>query len=101
MKPLSREVNGTPNRILGSLPSKDFERLRRHMKLVELPLGTSLYEPYAPIERVYFPEDGVASLLTRLDDGIETEVATVGREGMVGLAEIGRASCRERVCHYV
>jgi CRP-like cAMP-binding protein len=55
------------------------------MKLVELPLGTSLYEPYAPIERVYFPEDGVGSLLTRLDDGVETEVATVGREGMVGL----------------
>jgi CRP-like cAMP-binding protein len=85
MKPLSREVNGTRNRILGGLPSKDFQRLRRQMKLVELPLGTSLYEPYAPLERVYFPEDGLASLLTRLDDGIETEVATVGREGMVGM----------------
>jgi CheY-like chemotaxis protein len=67
MKPLSREVNGTRNRILGGLPSKDFQRLRRQMKLVELPLGTSLYEPYAPLERVYFPEDGLASLLTRLD----------------------------------
>jgi CRP-like cAMP-binding protein len=85
MKPLSSELNGTPNRILGSLPNTDFQRLRQHMKLVELPFGISLYEPYAPIERVYFPEDGVASLLTRLDDGIETEVATVGREGMVGL----------------
>jgi CRP-like cAMP-binding protein len=85
MKPPSREVNGTRNRILGLLPSKDFQRLRLRMKLVELPLGTSLYEPYAPLKRVYFPEDGLASLLTRLDDGIETEVATVGREGMVGL----------------
>jgi hypothetical protein len=34
------------------------------MKLVEIPLGTPLYEPYTPIERVYFPEDGVASLVT-------------------------------------
>ena len=85
MKPVSREVNGTRNRILGRLPSKDFQRLRRRMELVTLSLGTSLYEPFAPLERVYFPEDGVASLLTRLDDGIETEVATVGREGMVGL----------------
>jgi CRP-like cAMP-binding protein len=85
MKPLSREVNGTRNRILEHLPSKDFQRLRQRMKLVELPLGTSLYEPYAPLKRVYFPEDGLASLLTRLDDGIETEVATVGCEGMVGL----------------
>jgi len=62
MKPLSREVNGTRNRILGHLPSKDFQRLRQRMKLVELPLGTSLYEPYAPLKRVYFPEDGLASL---------------------------------------
>jgi CRP-like cAMP-binding protein len=85
MKPLSREVNGTHNLILGRLPSKDFQRLRRRMKLEQLSLGTSLYEPYAPLERVYFPEDGVASLLTRLHDGTETEVATVGREGMVGL----------------
>jgi CRP-like cAMP-binding protein len=85
MKPLSPEVNGTRNRILAHLPSKVFQRLRRRMKLVELSLGTSLYEPNAPLEDVYFPEDGVASLLTRLDDGIETEVATVGREGMVGL----------------
>src|ERR1700751_4497602 len=85
MKPLSRVVNGIHNLILGRLPSKDFQRLRRRMKLEELSLGTSLYEPYAPLERVYFPEDGVASLLTRLYDGTETEVATVGREGMVGL----------------
>src|SRR5438132_1686095 len=85
MKPRSREVNGTRNQILGRLPSKDFQRLRSRLRLVNLPLGTILYESYAPIERVYFPEDGVASLLTRLDDGVETEVATVGREGMVGL----------------
>jgi CRP-like cAMP-binding protein len=85
MKPLSREVNRTRNRILGRLPSRDFQRLRRRMKLVELFLGTTLYEPWAPLERVYFPEEGVASLLTRLSDGTETEVATVGREGMVGL----------------
>ena len=85
MKPLSRGVNRTRNRILGRLPSKDFQRLRRRMKLVEIPLGTPLYEPYAPLESVYFPEDGVASLITRLGQGTETEVATVGREGMVGM----------------
>jgi CRP-like cAMP-binding protein len=85
MKPLSLEVHGTRNRILGHLPSKDFQRLRKRMKLVELPMGTTLYEPSARLEHVYFPEDGVASLLTRLDDGTETEIATVGLEGMVGL----------------
>jgi hypothetical protein len=43
------------------------------MKLVELPLGKSLYDPSVPFQHVYFPEDGVASLLTQLDNGIETE----------------------------
>ena len=85
MRPLSLEVHGTRNRILGHLSNKDFQRLRKRMKLVELPMGTTLYEPYAPLEYVYFPEDGIASLLTRLDDGTETEIATVGLEGMVGL----------------
>jgi CRP-like cAMP-binding protein len=85
MKPLSLEVHGTRNRILGHLSNKDFQRLRKRMKLVELPMGTTLYEPSARLEHVYFPEDGVASLLTRLDDGTETEIATVGLEGMVGL----------------
>jgi CRP-like cAMP-binding protein len=99
MKPLSREVNGTRNRILGRLPNKDFRPLRRRMKLVELALGTSLYEPHTPLERVYFPEEGVASILTRLDDGTETEVATVGREGMVGLA-VFLASSRFRGVQY-
>src|SRR5258708_35929967 len=85
MKPSSREVNGTHNRILGLLPSKDSQRLRKHMKLVDLPLGNSLYDLYVPLEHVYFPEDGVASLLTQLDNGIESDVATVGREGLVVL----------------
>jgi CRP-like cAMP-binding protein len=37
------------------------------------------------LAHVYFPETGVASIVTVLADGTETEVATVGSEGMVGL----------------
>jgi hypothetical protein len=57
MKPPSREVNGTHNRILGLLPSKDSQRLRKHMKLVELPLGKSLYDPF-----LFLPQTAVLSL---------------------------------------
>ena len=38
-----------------------------------------------PVRSVYFPESGVASLLAASIDGVGVEVATVGREGMIGL----------------
>jgi CRP-like cAMP-binding protein len=44
-----------------------------------------LYERNRAIEHVYFPEEGVGSIVTVLDDGKEIEVATVGYEGMIGL----------------
>jgi CRP-like cAMP-binding protein len=73
------------NRILMRLGSADFKRLQRHLHLIEMPRRTSLYEPHRPFDYVYFPETGVASILTVLQDGTETEVATAGYEGFVGL----------------
>ncbi len=40
---------------------------------------------HKPFRYVYFPETAVASILTVLEDGTESEVATIGYEGMVGL----------------
>jgi hypothetical protein len=62
MKPLSPKVNATRNRILGRLSSKAFQRLRQNMNLVELPMGTTLYGPYAYLEDVHlgsppFPDE--------------------------------------------
>jgi CRP-like cAMP-binding protein len=77
---------GLRNRILARLPSEDFRRLEPHMKLVEVEPGFSLYEPHIDLEYVYFPETGVGSIMTVLDGGTESEVATVGFEGMIGLS---------------
>jgi CRP-like cAMP-binding protein len=73
------------NRILLRLPKADLKRLQPMLELVEMPRRTSLYEPNRPFDYVYFPETGVASILTVLNNGTETEVATVGYEGLVGL----------------
>jgi CRP-like cAMP-binding protein len=45
-----------------------------------------IFEANGPIPHVYFPTDGVVSLVTYLEDGPSVEIATVGREGMVGLS---------------
>lgn len=85
MKPVYPERNGVRNRLLGRLPAEDFQRLRPHLEPVDLKPRSPLYEPRVPFAHVYFPETGVGSIVTLLDDGTETEVATIGPEGMVGL----------------
>ncbi len=45
-----------------------------------------LHRPGERIEHVFFPGGGFCSELTLLENGAMIEVATVGREGMVGLA---------------
>jgi len=55
------------------------------LELVSLELRQIVYEPNVPIEHVYFPINGVVSMLAHLQEGIEIEVGTVGNEGIVGL----------------
>jgi CRP-like cAMP-binding protein len=73
------------NRLLSLLSDADYERLRPHLSNVTLEYRKSLYEASRPIDRVYFPVDGVASLVITTDDGASAEVGTIGSEGMVGL----------------
>ena len=73
------------NRLLSLLSDDDYERLRRHLSKVTFEYRKSLYEASRPIEHVYFPIDGVASLVITMADGASAEVGTIGSEGMVGL----------------
>lgn len=73
------------NRLLAMVPARERERLAGEFELVSLDLKATLYEEDEPIEHVYFPLDGVMSLVSKMEDGRGVEVATVGNEGMVGL----------------
>ena len=73
------------NRLLSLLSDDDYERLRRHLSPVVFEYKKSLYEASRPIEQVYFPIDGVASLVITTAEGAGAEVGTIGSEGMVGL----------------
>ena len=73
------------NRLLASLPADDFTLLAPHLVTVELERGRLLYEPGDRIDTVYFPQDGVISLMTLMENGIAIESATIGREGALGL----------------
>ncbi|HKG94431.1 MAG TPA: Crp/Fnr family transcriptional regulator [Gemmatimonadaceae bacterium] len=83
---MSTAVASPLNRILAALPDDQYARIAPSLDLVELELKQVLFDVDRPIEHVYFVEDGVASVLGVMADGTAVETATIGREGMVGLA---------------
>lgn len=78
-------VKNGQNRLLTVLQAKGPELYLDSLEFLPLELRQTLYRPDLPIEHVYFPVDGVLSMLARLEEGLLVEVATVGNEGMVGL----------------
>jgi CRP-like cAMP-binding protein len=83
--PQGAHRNDPGNRLLAALPREAFAFLQRDMKQVALAQGVVLLEPGDAIDRVYFPQGGMISLLVISSEGALVETATVGREGAVGL----------------
>ena len=79
-----RAPNGE-NRLLNALRRGNSDHELGPVELVSLTLKQELYTPNMPIEHVYFPVNGVVSMLAQLEEGLLVEVATVGNEGMIGL----------------
>ena len=73
------------NRLLAALPAEEHARLLPHLESVSTRHKEIIYEANEPISHVYFPNSGVFSLLTVMEDGSVVEVGTVGNEGMLGL----------------
>jgi CRP-like cAMP-binding protein len=87
---LDRSDTHRRNRLLAALPSADLALLAPDLKQVPLARGAVLQEQGERIDHVYFPEEGILSLLTVMQQGDAIEIATVGRDGAVGsLAGLG------------
>lgn len=74
-----------PNRLLAALPRRNYERLLLHLTPVELAFQDILYESQDPIRFVYFPNNGLVSMLTTVDGDRAAEVGLIGSEGMIGV----------------
>lgn len=73
------------NRLLATLSSGDHDALNAALEPVKLEIKQTLHEPDRSITHVYFPTNGVVSLVNEPSPGEIVEVATIGREGIVGL----------------
>src|SRR5688572_8519118 len=78
--------NPRDNHILDALPALERERLFPHLELVELPLGSVLYESGDKLRHIYFPTNAIVSLLYVMQDGASAEIAVVGNDGAVGVS---------------
>jgi CRP-like cAMP-binding protein len=76
------------NHLLAALPRADRDRLVPAMEVVPLKLRALIYKPGESVQYVYFPGGGFCSIVTVLADGSMVEVATVGREGMLGVSAL-------------
>src|SRR5262245_54994084 len=72
------------NRLLAALDASGFALLRPHLSTACFAQGAILQEQEAPVAQVYFPMDGLVSLVSVMEDGREIETALVGRDGAVG-----------------
>jgi CRP-like cAMP-binding protein len=80
--------DGTPlhNRLLAALPPAAYARIARQLQMSTAVTGRTLQAPGTPVTDVYFPNGGVFSVTNQMRDGGLVEVATVGREGMLGIS---------------
>jgi CRP-like cAMP-binding protein len=73
------------NRFLAAMTATDLALVLPLLETIELPIGATVQPAGRPMTTVLFIDQGVTSTVARFDDGKRAEVATVGREGLVGL----------------
>lgn len=73
------------NRLLAALPNSELNFLQPHFEPVSFMPGHIIYEAGDKVHYVYFPNNGMVSLLSVTEQGQAVEVGFTGSEGMVGL----------------
>jgi CRP-like cAMP-binding protein len=74
------------NRLLGSLPADELERLLPNLRPVAFSLGEVVYEFGGQLDYVFFPTTSIVSLLYTMENGTSAEMGLTGNDGVVGIA---------------
>jgi len=73
------------NQMLAALPKQELQHLLPELEEVTLAFAEVLYEPDQRISHVYFPNSGMISLVSTVNERSTTAVNIVGKDGIVGL----------------
>jgi CRP-like cAMP-binding protein len=80
----STSLHQSRNAILNKLAPAQFEKLSGYLQPIELELRMVLYEANSRMDYAYFPESGMISIISVMNNGDSIEIGTIGREGMSG-----------------
>lgn len=83
--PTTKRAAPLVNSLLAALPRKEYQRLLPELETVPLEFGDILYEPGDAISHAYFPDNGIISVLSKVESQKLLEVGIVGNEGVAGL----------------
>ena len=73
------------NYLLASLAAADFDCLAPYLVEVTLGVRRELEAANKPIQKIYFPEQGIVSVVLAVTPARQSEVGLIGREGMTGI----------------
>jgi CRP-like cAMP-binding protein len=73
------------NHLVSEFPQGSIQQYFGDFSTVSLTLRQVIYEVDAPLDYLYFVEQGIVSLLAKMSSGSTTEVGMIGSEGVVGL----------------
>jgi CRP-like cAMP-binding protein len=85
---VSMSQSRTRNILLQAMSGDDYAILEPHFKRIPLPVKLQLHAAGRAIDHVYFPEDGIVSIVAVTLDGKSCEVGLFGREGMSETATV-------------
>lgn len=83
---MAKELQFERNHLLRKLEAQNGAQLLRAMKRISLDRGETLVAAQEPLDYAYFPLSGIISAILVMKNGDSIEVATVGKEGMHGIA---------------
>lgn len=76
------------NMLLRSLPAAIVERLSPHLSRQVFRRSQVLYDPGQKVDTLYFPEEGVCSIVAAMKNGSSVEVGIIGRDSFVGMPAV-------------
>ncbi|RUW61609.1 Crp/Fnr family transcriptional regulator [Mesorhizobium sp. M7A.F.Ca.US.008.03.1.1] len=83
---MDRQIEPNKNALLRRLAPADLSLLVPHLRDTFLELRSPLENAGKPIEFVYFPQNGLASVVAKKRANVDAEVGIIGFEGMTGSA---------------
>jgi len=85
-------MNARTNALLNSLPEPELQAMSRHLELVSLEKGQTLFCTGEIPRHVYYPVGAIVSMMNDADDGLMTETFMLGNACMVGAGTLGQPS---------